>query len=63
MSQGIGNPKNLLPKDGEVFYVPNFLSTKEAVNFYNELDKKIQWQHDEFLMFGKRIITKRKVAW
>ena len=63
MSQGIDNPKNLLPIDGEVFYLPGFLSKKEAGYFYSELEDKILWQQDEFLMFGKRIITKRKVAW
>lgn len=63
MFQEIDKLKNLLPKDGEVFYFPNFLSTVEAQNFYDELDKNIQWRHDEFFIYGKIIITKRMVAW
>jgi len=63
MIQGIDQPKNLLPIDGEVFYIPGFLTTKEAKHLYTELEEKILWQHDEFLIYGKRIITKRKVAW
>lgn len=63
MIQGIDQPMNLLPIDGEVFYIPDFLSTKEAKYLYTELEEKIIWQHDEFLIYGKKIITRRKVAW
>ncbi len=63
MIQGIDQPMNLLPIGGEVFYMPGFLSTKEAKHLYTDLEEKIIWQHDEFFMYGKRIITKRKVAW
>jgi alkylated DNA repair dioxygenase AlkB len=55
--------ENLIPYDGEVFYFENFLKEQLAMQFFQELDKNISWEHDEFLMYGKRIITKRKVAW
>ena len=55
--------KNLIPYDGEVYYIENFLEDKLAKQFFQELHKNIYWEHDEFLMYGKKIITKRKVAW
>ena len=34
-----------------------------ANNFLDVLLKTIEWKNDEAVIFGKRIITKRKVAW
>ncbi len=55
--------KNLLPYDGEVIYYGHVLSESEAKNYYDTLLNGIPWQHDEAVIYGKRIITKRKVAW
>ena len=54
---------NLLPCDGEVFYQSEFFSVREADHFLAALLKTIAWEHDEVMMFGKKIITARKVAW
>lgn len=54
---------NLLPFDGEVFYFSSVFSKEEGDNLLQELDNTINWQHDEIILFGKRIITERKVAW
>jgi alkylated DNA repair dioxygenase AlkB len=54
---------NLLPYDGIALYHRNVFSYEECPQYYNELLEKIAWQHDELIMFGKQIITKRKVAW
>ena len=56
-------PKNLLPKDGTVFYYGLVLSKVKADAFYDVLLNSIEWRNDEAIIFGKRIITKRKVAW
>jgi alkylated DNA repair dioxygenase AlkB len=61
--KGKDTTKNLIPYDGEVYYIENFLEEMPARQFYKDLDKNISWEHDEFLMYGKKIITKRKVAW
>ena len=54
---------NYLPQGGIVnFYGPIF-TREEADQYYKSLLEQIQWQNDEAFMFGKRIITKRKVAW
>ncbi len=54
---------NLLPKDGTVNYLAAVLTETEANYFTNILLTEIEWKHDEAIIFGKHIITKRKVAW
>jgi alkylated DNA repair dioxygenase AlkB len=54
---------NILPKDGEVYYLPDFFSKIESEKLFTVLLDEIEWQQDEVMMFGKKIITKRKVAW
>jgi len=56
-------PNNLLPFDGTVHYYGVVMDDALACELFNELYEHIEWQHDEAVMFGKRIITKRKVAW
>ncbi len=54
---------NLLPHGGVVNYYGRVISLKES-DFYLEcLFRTIEWKNDEAVIFGKRIITKRKVAW
>ncbi len=54
---------NLLPHDGTVHYYGKVFSLKEANAFLEKLLTGIEWKNDESIIFGKRIITKRKVAW
>jgi alkylated DNA repair dioxygenase AlkB len=55
--------KNLLPADGIVQYFGQIMPTSDADAFYNKLLHNIDWRKDEAMMFGKKIITKRKVGW
>lgn len=55
--------QNLLPKDGDVNYFGKIFSEAEANRYFNVLLNSIEWKHDEIAIFGKKIITKRKVAW
>lgn len=55
--------QNLLPKDGCVNYYGQIFTSAESEKYENKLMTEIDWRHDEFLLFGKKIITKRKVAW
>ena len=57
------SPINILPKDGIVEYYGKIYSPKESDFFYNKLLTTIQWENDEAIIFGKLILTKRKVAW
>jgi alkylated DNA repair dioxygenase AlkB len=54
---------NILPYDGITNYHGQILSEKLSLYYYNTLLNVIEWKHDEAVIFGKRIITKRKVAW
>lgn len=55
--------KNLLPQDGVVNYYGKVISPSKANEFFNQLLENIEWQNDQAIIFGKLIITKRKVAW
>ncbi|MDH5382572.1 MAG: alpha-ketoglutarate-dependent dioxygenase AlkB [Cyclobacteriaceae bacterium] len=54
---------NLLPYQGCVNYYGLVLSREDVDYYFNRLMNYIQWEHDKALIFGKTIITKRKVAW
>ncbi|MEP2775286.1 MAG: alpha-ketoglutarate-dependent dioxygenase AlkB [Luteolibacter sp.] len=54
---------NLLPRDGEVFYHGAVVSGADCAGLLAALLREIPWQHDVTMMFGKRIVTARKVAW
>ena len=54
---------NLLPKDGTVHYYGMVLNRLDADHYLQVLLDTIDWRNDEAVIFGKRIITKRKVAW
>ncbi len=55
--------KNLLPKDGTVNYYGKLLNDKDADCYLKTLLDTIEWRNDEAIIYGKKIITKRKVAW
>ena len=57
------NPRNLLPRDGAVYYYGSIMPQAEANKYFDVLMREIAWQHDAAVIFGKKIITKRKVAW
>lgn len=62
-NQTIDKSKNWLPQDGTVNYYGKLLD-REKSNFYlNRLLETIEWRNDEAIIFGRKIITKRKVAW
>ena len=54
---------NLLPYDGTVFYYGAVIPQAEANHYFNQLYNTIEWRNDEAIVFGKHIITSRKVAW
>ena len=59
----IDQPRNLLPKDGTVNYYEQLIPLQDANDYLNNLLSKIEWKNDEAIIYGKHIITKRKVAW
>jgi alkylated DNA repair dioxygenase AlkB len=59
----IDEKTNLLPKDGTVNYYGKLFDQKEADHYFQMLLANIDWHNDEAIIFGKKVITKRKVAW
>lgn len=61
--QHIVQPNNLLPQEGTVKYYGAVMSLIEADDYFKRLLNCIAWKNDEVVIYGKRIITKRKIAW
>ena len=55
--------KNILPFDGITNYHGIILNKDQCAFYYQKLMDSIQFKNDEAIIFGKKIITKRKVAW
>lgn len=55
--------KNILPKDGIVNYYGKLMTYQEANHYFDTLMNTIEWKNDQAVMYGKLLITKRKVAW
>ena len=54
---------NLLPEDGIVNYYGRVVPADQAANYLKQLLDTISWKHDEAVIFGRHITTKRKAAW
>ena len=54
---------NLLPFNGTVNYYGKIVEAGQANQYLEKLLNNINWQNDQAIIFGKQIITKRKVAW
>ena len=61
--QHINKDRNWLPYDGTVNYYGKLWTHEEADSYFNQLLETIEWRNDEVILFGKRIVTQRKVAW
>jgi alkylated DNA repair dioxygenase AlkB len=57
------NDNNILPFDGEVNYYGVVFSKEESMSLYQTLFNQIEWKNDEAIIMGKKVVTKRKVAW
>lgn len=54
---------NMLPFDGEVTYYGKILNNDTSQYYFEQLLNNIEWENDKAIIFGKLIVTKRKVAW
>ncbi|MBT7134936.1 MAG: alpha-ketoglutarate-dependent dioxygenase AlkB [Polaribacter sp.] len=55
--------KNILPYDGETNYHGILLDKSQCNFYYKTFRETIDFEPDEAIIFGKKITTKRKVAW
>lgn len=61
--EDMDSTKNILPAGGIVNYYGKIFSEESAQHYYSRLLETIDWKNDQALIFGRRIETKRKVAW
>ena len=54
--------RNLLHKDGVVYYYGPIVSAVESSHFYDVLLEQVEWKHDQAIVGDRVITTKRKVA-
>ena len=54
---------NLLSRDGRADYYGQVLEAAEAAKYLGRLLEEIEWRNDEAVIFGRHIVTRRKVAW
>jgi alkylated DNA repair dioxygenase AlkB len=59
----IENPIQLIGHDGSVEYHQTVFPLQDADYYLKCLLNKVEWKNDEAVIFGKKIVTKRKVAW
>ncbi|WP_317041130.1 alpha-ketoglutarate-dependent dioxygenase AlkB family protein [Cyclobacterium xiamenense] len=55
--------KNVLPQDGQAYYHGKVIPGTKADDYFKSLWDTIAWKNDEAVIFGKKIVTRRKVAW
>lgn len=55
--------KNILPFDGQADYYGAVMATADARAYMDHLMVNIEWRNDEAVIFGRHIVTRRKVAW
>ncbi len=58
-----GQPHNLLSSDGDVRYFGRVMPIAKADQYLENLLQSIDWKNDEAIIYGRHILTKRKVAW
>lgn len=54
---------NILPRDGEVFYYPDFFSKSESSHLFISLQGQVNWTQSPIKMFGKEVLQPRLTAW
>jgi alkylated DNA repair dioxygenase AlkB len=62
-SEHVDPNEDLLPYDGTVNYLGKILDKKTADHYFEVLMNTIEWKNDEAVIYGKKLVTKRKVAW
>ena len=50
-------------RNGEIWFMPNFMSIKKSKEYFDILMTSINWQQEEIKMYGKTYPVPRKTAW
>lgn len=54
---------NLLSMDGVAYYYGKVFTFDQSNRYFHSLLQNIPWKNDIVIVFGKRIVTKRKTTW
>jgi alkylated DNA repair dioxygenase AlkB len=54
---------NLLPRDGEMYFLPDAIATAPARKLFDELRESIAFKRETGLIFGRRQRLPRETAW
>ncbi|RUO32261.1 alpha-ketoglutarate-dependent dioxygenase AlkB [Aliidiomarina sedimenti] len=49
--------------DGDLFYIPGWLTRDESNRYYSKLSQTLEWQQDRIQVFGKWHLIPRLQAW
>ncbi len=55
--------KNLASREGELYYLPDFLSPVEAHDAFERLRAELDWQKEIVTIAGRRVPVPRLVCW
>ena len=55
--------RNLLPKNGELYYNQDFLDPNSALQYIPKLLEQVSFKNDESIVFGKHYTMNRLVGW
>lgn len=55
--------KKIILKDGEVWYMENFMPIEKANDYFKNFIENIKWRQEEIKMYGKTYPVPRKTAW
>jgi alkylated DNA repair dioxygenase AlkB len=50
-------------KDGEIWFMPNFMSVEKSEEYYELLLQDINWEQEQIKMYGKVFDLPRQTAW
>lgn len=55
--------EKIMLKDGEVWYMENFIPIEKANNYFKDFAENINWRQEEIKLYGKTYPVPRKTAW
>ncbi|USD62797.1 alpha-ketoglutarate-dependent dioxygenase AlkB [Vibrio sp. SCSIO 43140] len=56
------NQWNEVP-DGRLLWLPNYFTSDQASDYYQQLQERLAWRQDSIVMFGKKVAIPRLQAW
>jgi alkylated DNA repair dioxygenase AlkB len=63
VQQGFGIMINRVSQDGELYYLPGFISQTEAQLLFERLQTELVWRGEEITIAGRRVKVPRLVCW